>query len=130
MINSDRRARMLLNCAMEGGDPAVTELVQNIGAETAWAKITEGVLGEPAAQRAAAVPTNAVEGLANASDMRFVVPNPSNDAVVNRWGSGCAVHHIWPTLRSVRSRSLAHGQRRRTATGLRPILLQISSSGE
>ena len=57
MINSDRRARMLLTCAMEGGDPAVTELVQNIGAETAWAKIIEGVLGEPAAQRAAAVPT-------------------------------------------------------------------------
>jgi hypothetical protein len=34
MINSDRRARMLLTCAMEGGDPAVTELVQSIGAET------------------------------------------------------------------------------------------------
>ena len=82
MINSDRRARMLLTCAMEGGDPAVTELVQNIGAETAWAKITEGVLGEPAAQRAAAVATNAVEGLANASDLRFVVPGD------DEWPSG------------------------------------------
>jgi hypothetical protein len=47
---------MLLTCAVEGGDPAVTELVQSIGAETAWAKIIESVLGEPAAQRAAAVP--------------------------------------------------------------------------
>ena len=40
-------------CAMDGGDPAVAELVQNLGAEGAWAKIIEGVLGEPAAQRAA-----------------------------------------------------------------------------
>ncbi len=82
MINSDRRARMLLTCAMEGGDPAVTELVQNIGAETAWAKIIEGVLGEPAAQRAAAVPTDAVERLAKASAMRFVVPGD------DEWPSG------------------------------------------
>ena len=49
MIDSDRRARMLLSCAMEGGDVAVAELVQNLGAEGAWAKIIEGVLGEPPA---------------------------------------------------------------------------------
>jgi DNA processing protein len=73
---------MLLTCAMEGGDPAVTELVQNIGAETAWAKIIEGVLGEPAAQRATAVPTDAVERLAKASAMRFVVPGD------DEWPSG------------------------------------------
>jgi DNA processing protein len=82
MINSDRRARMLLSCVMEGGDPAVAELVQSIGAETAWAKISEGVLGEPAAQRAAAVPTDAVEQLAKASAMRFVVPGD------DEWPSG------------------------------------------
>jgi hypothetical protein len=52
MINSDRRARMLLTCTMDGGDLAVAELVHNIGAEGAWAKIIEGALGEPAAQRA------------------------------------------------------------------------------
>jgi hypothetical protein len=52
MITSDRRARMLLSCAVEGGDPAIAELVQNLGAEGAWAKIIEGVLGEPVAQRA------------------------------------------------------------------------------
>jgi DNA processing protein len=57
MTNSDRKARMLLSCAMDGGDPAFAELVQNLGAETAWAKVIEGVLGEPAAQRAAAVST-------------------------------------------------------------------------
>ena len=45
MINSDRRARMLVSCAMDGGDPAVAELVHNIGAEGAWAKIIEGVVG-------------------------------------------------------------------------------------
>ena len=75
MINSDRRARMLLSCAMEGGDPAVAELVQNIGAEGAWAKIIEGVLGEPAAQRAAAgqrsMPSS---GWPTTSAMRFVIP--------------------------------------------------------
>ena len=52
MITSDRTARMMLSCAIDGGDPAVAELVQNLGAEGAWAKIIEGVLGEPAAQRA------------------------------------------------------------------------------
>ena len=37
MISSDRRARMLLSYAMEGGDLAVAELVQNLGAEGACA---------------------------------------------------------------------------------------------
>ncbi len=64
MISSDRRARMLLSCAMEGGDLAVAELVQNIGAEGAWAKIIEGVLGEPAAERAARIKIDVVERLA------------------------------------------------------------------
>jgi DNA processing protein len=73
---------MLLTCAVEGGDPAVTELVQSTGAETAWAKIIEGVLGEPAAQRAAAVPIDAVARLAKASAMRFVVPGD------DEWPSG------------------------------------------
>ncbi len=51
MINSHRRARMLVSYVMDGGDAAVAELVQNIGAETAWAKLLRGVLDEPAAQR-------------------------------------------------------------------------------
>jgi hypothetical protein len=54
MITSDRRARMLLSCAVGGGDPAFAELVQNLGAEGAWAKIIGGELGEPVAQRVAA----------------------------------------------------------------------------
>ena len=42
MISSDRRARMMLACAMDGGDLSVAELVQNLGAEGAWAKIMPG----------------------------------------------------------------------------------------
>ena len=74
MITSDRRARMMLSCAIDGGEPAVAELVQNLGAEGAWAKIVEGVLGEPAAQRAACVSVDDVERLAKAAAARFVVP--------------------------------------------------------
>jgi DNA processing protein len=74
MITSDRRARMMLSCAIDGGEPAVAELVQNLGAEGAWAKIVEGVLGEPAAQRAARVTVDDVERLAKAAAARFVVP--------------------------------------------------------
>jgi DNA processing protein len=74
MITSDRRARMLLSCGIEGGEPTVAELVQNLGAEGAWAKIIEGVLGEPAAERAARVTVDDVERLAKAAAARFVVP--------------------------------------------------------
>jgi DNA processing protein len=84
MINSDRRARMLLSCAMDCGDPAVAELVQNISAEGAWAKIIEGVLGEPAAQRAARVSVDAVERQAKAAAMRYVVPGDEE------WPAGLA----------------------------------------
>jgi DNA processing protein len=74
MINSDRRARMLVSCVMDGGDPAIAELVQKIGAEGAWAKIIEGILGEPAAQRAAGVSADDVERAAAAAAARYVVP--------------------------------------------------------
>ena len=62
---------MLLSCAMEGGDPAVAELVQNLGAEGAWAKIIEGVLGEPAAQRAAQVKVEVVRAAGRSSGGAF-----------------------------------------------------------
>jgi len=103
---------MLLSCAMDCGDPAVAELVQNISAEGAWAKIIEGVLGEPAAQRAARVSVDAVERQAKAAAMRYVVPgdeecrpgllifgmpNPSNAVGVSRSACGYAALGIWPT---------------------------------
>jgi DNA processing protein len=74
MIKSDRRARIMLGCAMDGGDLAVADLVQNQGAEGAWAKIIEGALGEPAAERASRVAMEVVERLAQAAEMRFIVP--------------------------------------------------------
>ena len=81
MISSDRRARMLLSYAMEGGDLAVAELVQNLGAEGAWAKIIEGVLGEPAAERAGRITIDVVERLAKTTATRFIIPG---DAVASR----------------------------------------------
>jgi DNA processing protein len=74
MISSDRRSRMMLSCAIDGGDPVVADLVQNLGAEGAWAKIAEGGLGESAAARAAQVSIEVVERLAKAAAMRFIVP--------------------------------------------------------
>jgi len=85
---------MLLSCAMDCGDPAVAELVQNISAEGAWAKIIEGVLGEPAAQRAARVSVDAVEGQAKAAAMRYVVPGDEE------WPAGLAdLRHAEPIQR-------------------------------
>jgi DNA processing protein len=74
MISSDRRARMMLACAMDGGDLAAAELVQNLGAEDAWAKIIEGALGEPAAERAIRIKIDVVEPAARAAGIRFIVP--------------------------------------------------------
>lgn len=71
MITSDRRARMMLSCAIDGGEPAVAELVQNLGAEGAWAKIIEGGLGEPAAQRAARVTFDVFEPLGQSGGCAF-----------------------------------------------------------
>jgi DNA processing protein len=65
---------MMLCCAMDGGDPAVAELVQNLGAEGACAKIIEGALGEPTAERAARLSVDAFERLAKAAAIRFIVP--------------------------------------------------------
>jgi DNA processing protein len=59
---------------MDGGDLAVADLVQNLGAEGAWAKIIEGALGEPAAERASRVSMEVVELLAQAAAMHFIVP--------------------------------------------------------
>jgi hypothetical protein len=76
MIKSDRRARIMLGCAMEGGDLTVADLVQHQGAEAAWAKIIEGALGEPAAERAARVSMEVVERVAKAAEMVVVNSSP------------------------------------------------------
>src|SRR6476659_5576003 len=74
MISSDRKARMLLSYAMEGGDLAVAELVQNLGAEGAWSKIIEGVLGTTADERAGRIKIDVVERLAKTTATRFIIP--------------------------------------------------------
>jgi DNA processing protein len=74
MSPADRLARISLCCTMDGGDPVVADLVGNLGAEEAWAKICEGTLGEPAAQRAALLSVETVERFASAAEIRFVVP--------------------------------------------------------
>jgi DNA processing protein len=71
---SERSARMSLSCAMDGGDPAVVELVQRLGAAGAWSRILEGALGEPAARRAASTQVDLVVGLAHQAEARFVIP--------------------------------------------------------
>jgi DNA processing protein len=84
MTGSDRVARMALSCAMDGGDPAVAELIGNLGAEGAWVKIGEGTLGEPAARRAAAVSVETTERAAAAGEIRFLVPGDEE------WPAGLA----------------------------------------
>jgi DNA processing protein len=74
MTDLERRARLKLSCAMDGGDPAVVDLVAGAGAEGAWRKISEGALGEPAAQRAAQVAVETVARLAAVCAARFVIP--------------------------------------------------------
>jgi DNA processing protein len=74
MTETERRVRLLLSCAMDGGDPAVVALIGRYGAEGAWDKIINGALGETTAERAGRVSPDAVDRLAAASKARFVVP--------------------------------------------------------
>ena len=62
--NTERLARLCLSCALDGGDPAVVELIARHGPEGAWASIRNGVLGEPTAERAARLSLASVERLA------------------------------------------------------------------
>ena len=71
---SERVARMALTAAMDGGDPAVADLVERLGAQGAWAAILEGALGEPTARRAAATSPEEVRGRADQAGARFLVP--------------------------------------------------------
>ena len=74
MDESERRARLGLSCATDGGEPAVADLVARVGAEEAWQLLRRGGLGEPLAERAAAVSVDGVQRLAAAAGIRFVVP--------------------------------------------------------
>jgi DNA processing protein len=65
---------MALSCAADGGDPVIGELVDRLGAQGAWHKISEGALGEPLQRRAAGVDLDLVTRMARVFAIRFVVP--------------------------------------------------------
>ena len=91
---SEKRARMALSCAVDGGEPEAARLVARIGAQAAWAKIVEGGLGEPLARRAAITDTEAVQRLAERSGARFVIPGEEE------WAEGLDdLAHVEPIQR-------------------------------
>ena len=71
---SERWCRVALSCTVDGGEPEAAELVQRLGAQAAWAKISEGDLGEPLARRAATVDLELVQRLADRAGVRVVIP--------------------------------------------------------
>jgi len=70
----ERPARLALSCTVDGGDPAVAELLARQGPEGAWTSIRNGALGEPTAERAARLSLRSVERLAAKAGARFIVP--------------------------------------------------------
>jgi DNA processing protein len=82
--DAERRARLCLSCTVDGGDPAVVELVGRHGPEGAWTRIRGGALGEPMAQRAVRLCLASVERLATEAGARFVVPGDEE------WAPGLA----------------------------------------
>ena len=110
MIKSDRRARMMLGCAMDGGDLAVADLVQHLGAEEPgrrsprahWESRLPNVLlgfrsmslsGWPKPRHcASSLPamTSGRMGL-----MIFAMPRASSGVAGSRWDCGYAVLGIW-----------------------------------
>jgi DNA processing protein len=80
----ERRARLCLSYAVDGGDPAVAELVARQGPEGAWASIRNGVLGKPTAERAARLSLTSAVRLAGQAGARFIVPGD------DEWPTGLA----------------------------------------
>lgn len=71
---SDRAARMALSCVVDCGEPAVCDLVDEGGAEAAWAAALRGAFGDPVAGRAEALDLGRVLRRADEASARFVVP--------------------------------------------------------
>ena len=82
--DAERRARMSLSCALDGGDPLVVELVARHGPEGAWTRILNGALGEPTAERAACLSLESVDRLADRAGARFLIPGD------DEWPTGLA----------------------------------------
>lgn len=74
VVRDDRASRLALTCVVDGGEPALAELLETVGPEAAWASIVGGGLGVPLAQRAASLELDQVRAQARAGGIRFVVP--------------------------------------------------------
>lgn len=70
----ERAERLALSCVVEGGDPAVAEVVAVAGAAEAWDQVVDGRFGEGLAQRAARLDVDRVLDRAARCRARFVVP--------------------------------------------------------
>jgi len=71
-VLTDRTARLALARVVDAGDPAVSALVERLGAPETWAAVLSGALGDGVAHRAAALDPD--ERPASGPDVRFVVP--------------------------------------------------------
>jgi DNA processing protein len=72
-FQTERSARMALTWVVDGGDPEVAQVVDDLGAQGAWAKIGEGGLGGPLARRAAEVDLDRIARLIAHYRVRFVI---------------------------------------------------------
>ena len=141
VATSDRTARVRLSCAVDGGDPAVAELMQKLG--RGRPRSSRGALGEPPAQRAARVRVEVFERLATAASARFIIPGDEewparllicgtprafSAAVASRSVCGSAAPAISLASWNGQSQSWAQGQQRRMGPASRQIWPEHRSS--
>lgn len=70
----ERRARMILSCVVDGGDPALSGAVLERGAETVLAEISAGAFGPQMAIRANRIELEPINAGIDGGHFRFIVP--------------------------------------------------------
>lgn len=70
----DRAIRLALSCVVEGGDPALAEVVAVSGSAAAWEQVVGGRFGDGLAERAAHLDLDTVLARAARCRARFIVP--------------------------------------------------------
>ena len=73
-VTDDRSARLALGWATDAGDPAVSALVERLGAPDTWAAVLDGALGRGVADRARGFDLDTQRAAWAGSGARFVVP--------------------------------------------------------
>lgn len=71
---SERESRLALSCVVEPATPAVAEAIEEFGADAVWQSLKRGG-ASPVARRARAFQPEAVQAAAEASGIRFIVPD-------------------------------------------------------